>query len=71
MNLIYGAYAPGAPDVFLDDQQFAELWRNSERNYLVLPEEEMQHLRGLVDPSKVVILTESGGKYLVTNEDVR
>ena len=26
-NLEYGSYAPGAPDVFIDDTQFAELWR--------------------------------------------
>jgi hypothetical protein len=71
MNLIYGAYAPGAPDVFLDDRQFAELWRKPERNYLILPEEEMEHLKSLTDPSNVIILEESGGKYLVTNQAVK
>ena len=46
MNLIYGSYAPGAPNVFLDDPQLAELWRGSQREYLFLPEEELPHLRG-------------------------
>ena len=26
LNLSYGSYAPGAPDVFIDDSQFKELW---------------------------------------------
>ncbi|MFZ0706270.1 MAG: glycosyltransferase family 39 protein, partial [Candidatus Korobacteraceae bacterium] len=34
MNLIYGSYAPGAPNVFLDDPQLADLWRGSQREYL-------------------------------------
>jgi 4-amino-4-deoxy-L-arabinose transferase-like glycosyltransferase len=71
MNLIYGAYAPGAPNVFLDDAQFAERWRKPQRNYLILPEEEMAHLKGLVDSSSVMVVKESGGKYLVTNQAVR
>ena len=25
-NLVYGSYAPGAPDVFIDDQQWKALW---------------------------------------------
>ena len=34
-NIEYGSYAPGAPDVFLDDKQFARLWSQPERYYLV------------------------------------
>ena len=68
MNLIYGSYAPGAPNVFLDDPQLADLWRSSQREYLFLPEEELPHLRALVDSQNVVILASSGGKLLVTNQ---
>ncbi len=68
MNLIYGSFAPGAPNVFLDDAQLAEHWRSPERQYLLLPEEELPHLRGLVDSQNVVILSNSGGKLLVTNQ---
>jgi hypothetical protein len=68
MNLIYGSYAPGAPNVFLDDPQLAGLWRGAQREYLLLPEEELPHLQGLVDSHNVVILASSGGKLLVTNQ---
>jgi len=68
MNLIYGSYAPGAPNVFLDDEQLTDLWRGPKRQYLALPLEELPHLRGLVDSQNVVILATSGGKLLVTNQ---
>lgn len=68
MNLIYGSYAPGAPNVFLNDEQLTELWRSPQREYLFLPEEELPHLEGLVDSRNVVILASSGGKFLVTNQ---
>ncbi len=34
-NLDYGSYAPGAPDVFIDDSQFKDLWHTPERYYMV------------------------------------
>ncbi len=34
-NLVYGSYAPGAPDVFLDDSAFKDLWLKPERYYIV------------------------------------
>jgi len=70
MNLIYGSYAPGAPNVFLDDAQFAELWRGEKRNYVLVPEEELAHLRGLVDSKNLIMLCSSGGKFLFTNQNV-
>ena len=68
LNLMYGSYAPGAPNVFLDDPQLADLWRGTQREYLFLPVEELPHLEGLVDSQNVVILASSGGKLLVTNQ---
>jgi len=70
MNLIYGAYAPGAPDVFLDDAQLASCWESPQREYLLLPEEELAHLRRLVDDKNLVILSSSGGRLLVTNQSM-
>src|SRR6202166_3711700 len=37
-NLEYGAYAPDAPDVFIDDAQFKNLWLKPERSYIVAKE---------------------------------
>src|SRR3989441_10457218 len=34
-NLEYGSYAPGAPDIFIDDPRFKTLWLGSQRYYLV------------------------------------
>ena len=33
-NIEYGSYAPGAPDVFIDDAELAELWAGPNRVYL-------------------------------------
>ena len=30
-NLVYGSYAPGAPDVFIDDAQWRAMWLARER----------------------------------------
>lgn len=68
MNLMYGSYAPSAPNVFLDDAQLADLWRDTKREYLFLPQERLPDLQGLVDSKNVVILASSGGKLLVTNQ---
>ena len=35
-NLVYGSYAPGAPNVFIDDAQWKTLWLQPERYYLVI-----------------------------------
>ena len=34
-NLVYGSYAPGAPDVFLTDAQWKDRWLGPRRYYLV------------------------------------
>lgn len=67
MNLVYGSYAPGAPDVFIDDSQWKTLWLRPERYYLVIKEESVGRLRKLVDPQAFTVVMESGGKLLLTN----
>ncbi len=46
-NLEYGAYAPGAPQVFVDDSQFSQLWHQSERYYVVAYESELPRFERL------------------------
>jgi len=36
-NLVYGSYAPGAPNVFIDDAQWKALWLQPDRCYLSQP----------------------------------
>lgn len=67
MNLVYGSYAPGAPDPFIDDAQWKTLWLRPERYYLVIKEESAGRLKKLVDPHAFTVVTESGGKLLLTN----
>lgn len=67
-NLEYGANAPGAPDVFIDDSQFAALWEASARCYLLAVQSTLPHLQSLVGTAKLNIVKESGGKLLLTNQ---
>jgi hypothetical protein len=70
MNLIYGSYAPGAPDVFIDDAKFRELWLESGRSYLVAKDSALPRLQSLVGSSNLIPVKESGGKVLLTNQAV-
>jgi 4-amino-4-deoxy-L-arabinose transferase-like glycosyltransferase len=69
-NLEYGSYAPGAPDVFIDDAQFAKLWLQPERFYLVASEAAVSRLKSLVASSRFTIVANSGGKFVMTNQPI-
>jgi len=69
-NLEYGAYAPGAPDVFIDEAQFKSLWLSPARCYLLAKESLMDRLVAWVGAEKLNIVTESGGKLLLVNQPV-
>ncbi len=66
-NLVYGSYAPGAPDVFITDAQWRDLWLAPGRCYLVASEPALPRLRKLVDPSLITTVAQSGGKVVLTN----
>src|SRR3989454_45692 len=66
-NLEYGSYAPGAPPVFIGDADLQTLWRSADRYYLLADHEDMPRIHELVGASSVYIVSESGGKYLLTN----
>jgi 4-amino-4-deoxy-L-arabinose transferase-like glycosyltransferase len=68
LNLVYGSYAPDAPNVFIDDAQFRGLWLGPQRYYLAAPEALLPHLSGLVGGEKLIVVVKSGGKVLLTNE---
>jgi len=72
-NLVYGSYAPGAPNIFIDDGQWAALWLQPERCYLVITQSAAARLESLVDPKLITVVARSGGKLLLTNHplDVR
>jgi len=66
-NLVYGSYAPGAPNVFIDDAQWKSIWLEPARSYLVITQRAVTRLRKLVDPAMMTVVAQSGGKLLLTN----
>jgi hypothetical protein len=66
-NLVYGSYAPGAPNVFLDDQQWKDLWLAKDRCYIVLDATSQPRLEALVGHDQLHTVLASGGKLLLTN----
>jgi asparagine synthase (glutamine-hydrolysing) len=66
-NLEYGSYAPGAPDVFLDDAGFQKLWRSPERFYLAAAATALPRLERLVGKDTLRQVAAAGGKHLFTN----
>jgi hypothetical protein len=66
-NLVYGSYAPGAPDVFLTDQEWKRMWLRPERCYLVADGSARPRLEALVGRQALVTVRESGGKMLLAN----
>jgi hypothetical protein len=67
-NLEYGSYAPGAPQVFIDDRKFAALWAQPERYYLLTYGTDMPHWVQLVGQPNLHVVAENAGNYLLTNQ---
>ena len=70
MNLEYGSYAPGAPNVFIDDSQFKNLWLKPERCYIVAKQSALPRLQGIVGNAQLNVVATSGGKVLLTNQQL-
>jgi 4-amino-4-deoxy-L-arabinose transferase-like glycosyltransferase len=66
-NLEYGSYAPGAPNVFIDDARFRSLWLDSQRYYLVAYPKELSRFENLVGRDHLNFLASSGGKLVFSN----
>ncbi|MBI4890669.1 MAG: glycosyltransferase family 39 protein [Acidobacteria bacterium] len=66
-NLEYGSYAPGAPDVFLNDETLAARWRRPERAYLILEGPKIPAAEKVLGREWLHLVKESGGKALYTN----
>jgi 4-amino-4-deoxy-L-arabinose transferase-like glycosyltransferase len=66
-NLEYGSYAPGAPDVFIDDTRFKSLWLEPQRYYLVAYQADLRYIEDLVGREHLNIVARGGGKLILTN----
>jgi 4-amino-4-deoxy-L-arabinose transferase-like glycosyltransferase len=66
-NLEYGSYAPGAPQVFLNDGAFQQRWASSNRYYLTVEKPSVERIAKLLPPGALIEVAQSGGKFLFTN----
>lgn len=66
-NLEYGSLAPDAPDVFLDDARFAELWRSGRRCYVLVAGPWLERLERVAGRDSLHRVASAGGKHLYTN----
>jgi hypothetical protein len=66
-NLEYGSYAPGAPDVFINDVEFKQLWLKPSRYYLVTKLSSLPRLSQLVGDDRLNLVAAAGGKAVYTN----
>jgi 4-amino-4-deoxy-L-arabinose transferase-like glycosyltransferase len=69
-NLEYGSYAPGAPDVFIDDARLKNLWLAPQRYYLVAYQAKLPQFEELVGKDHLEAIASEGGKLLLTNHPV-
>ena len=70
-NMVYGSYAPGAPDIFIDDAQWRSLWLTPQRYYLVASQEQTPRFEKLVGRDQLIPVAASGGKAVFTNQPLR
>jgi len=66
-NLEYGSNEPGAPAVFIGDEQFRRLWLGEQRCYLVTEASRRASLAELTAPHRLHTAARGGGKLLLTN----
>ena len=66
-NLEYGSYAPGTPDVFIDDGKFAVLWSQPSRWYLLAYRTELAHIQQVVGSGNLHVVRASAENCLLTN----
>lgn len=67
LNLEYGAGAPNAPDVFLTDERFRNLWLTPQRYYLVADGKTIPAFENMVGRENLNVVTTNGGKVVLTN----
>ena len=66
-NFEYGSNAPGAPDVFIDDEKLKSLWSKHQRFYLVAKADQLSRFYNLLGPGNVEVKECTGGKVLLSN----
>jgi len=66
-NLEYGSYAPGAPQVFIDDAALPERWHSERLHYLLAEGPAVPRLEELLGKDSLHVVKAAGGKLLFAN----
>ena len=66
-GLEFGSHYPDAPQIFLDDQQFASFWQAPKRVFLVVPEDHQEEALERLAPDSAYVFAQSGGKTVYVN----
>jgi Dolichyl-phosphate-mannose-protein mannosyltransferase len=66
--LEYGSYEPGAPKVFIEDEDIKQLWSQNRRFYLLTKARDLPHLQGILGAQDLHLICESGDKLLFSNQ---
>jgi hypothetical protein len=69
-NLEYGAAAPDAPGVFIDDTDFAKRWVQPSRYYVFATVSALPRLEQLAGTAPFAVIATSGGKFVATNQTI-
>jgi len=67
-NLEYGSYFADAPQIFINDQELANIWSGSERIFLFTDSAKVDELTAIVR-GPVYPMAENGGKVILTNQE--
>jgi hypothetical protein len=70
-NLVYGSYAPGVPNVFIDDKEWQRLWLSPERCYLAAEGSALPRLHKLMPDDQLQIIARNGDNVLLTNQPLQ
>ena len=68
--LEYGSYAPDAPNVFIKDADFLQLWARQARCYLVTAARKAARIKTLAKDLPLFEIASSGGKVILSNQAV-
>ena len=70
-NLVYGSYAPGAPNLFIDDAQWKNIWLGPERCYLVASDFALPRLEKLVGRALLYVVVRAKSYCRISRPDHR
>lgn len=69
-NLVFGSKYPDAPHIFLNDADFAALWKQPERVFLVIPELQRGVALPKLEAEGAWVFAQLGGKIVLSNQPI-